>query len=173
MVSRSIHIISLVLLICITALSDEPSTTGKPDNSSPKRPDQLDSGRLLSEAGLGHLSEEDQDKARKMLANVVATIRTTDRRTADIASRAERYFEAEGFIVLYLKVISVRGEDWLVVSTGLTTSATKDLPLMFPALLFKEGHYFCKPAFMGGINEMIDDSGRTQSFMFAEWKDLH
>jgi len=127
---------------------------------------------MLKKAGLENLSKEDQERVIGLLSDAVASIRRTDKRTTDIADRAEKYFEAEGYKVLYLKVVTVHGENWLVVSTGLTTSATKDLPLLFPSLLFKEGYYFCKTAIMGGITEMIDDSGRKQSFFMAEWKDL-
>jgi len=162
-----------MLITSITVFTSEPPTKRKPDRPAQESAEQkLATGKRLAEAGLGHLSEEDQGRVAKLLANTVTTIRMTDKRTADIANRAERYFEAEGFKVLYLKVISVRDEDWLVVIADLTTSATKDLPIMFPRLMFKEGYYFCKPALRGGITEMIDDSGRRQSFLIAEWKDL-
>jgi len=129
-------------------------------------------GKLLNSVGLDHLSKEDQQRVIDLVATAIESSRKKNKRIADIADRAEKYFEAEGFKALYLKIVSVKGEDWLVVSNGLTTSATKDLPLMFPTLLFKEGYYFCKPAIMGGISEMIDDSGTKQSFPFADWKDL-
>jgi hypothetical protein len=172
MVRSFIALLCLTLMIGITAFAGEKSTRGKPENAAQNQPDLVNARKLLAEAGLGHLPEEDQGKVVRLLTNTVATIRTIDKKTADIADRAQRYFEAEGFKALYLKVVSVRGEEWLVVSTGLTTSATKDLPLMFSTLMFKEGYYFCKPALMGGITEMIDDSGRKQSFLFATWKDL-
>ena len=127
---------------------------------------------MLKKAGLEHLSKEDQERVIELLSDAAASGSRTDKRTSEIADRAEKYFEAEGYKVFYLKFVTVDGEDWLIVSTGLTTSATKDLPLMFPSLLFKEGYYFCKPSMMGGITEMIDDSGRKQSFFMAGWKDL-
>jgi len=83
-----------------------------------------------------------------------------------------KYLEKEGYERLYLRLIRVRGEDWLVVTDSIQTSATKDLPLLFPTLTFTDGFYFCKKALMGGIIEMIDASGSKQSFLFAEWKNL-
>ena len=83
-----------------------------------------------------------------------------------------KYLEKEGYELLYLRLIRVRREDWLVVADSIQTSATKDLPLLFSTLTFTDGFYFCKKALMGGITEMIDASGNKQSFLFAEWKDL-
>lgn len=163
MLGRVNILFALMLFASISLSAVESPKSDKPDSTA---------GTLLTKAGLDHLSKEDQEKVIGLVADAVALISKTNKKTIDIADRAVKYFEAEGFRVLYLKIVSVKGEDWLVVNSSLITSATKDLPLMFPTLMFKEGYYFCKPAIMGGITEMIDDSGRKQSFFMAEWKDL-
>lgn len=173
MFNRVIAFLCLTLSVHIMALASELSTSGQTDRQKPKGSEQQQAEKLLTEAGLGHLTDGDKDKVTKLLTNAVAKISSTNKRVSDIAKRAERYFEIEGYKPFYLKVVSVRGDNWLIANTGLTTSATKDLPMMFPTLLFMEGFYFCKPALMGGITEMIDDSGRKQPFMFADWKDMH
>ncbi len=169
----------VIVFLCLTLFAQNIvhagglSRSGQSDSQMPKQSEQQLAEKLLSEAGLGHLANEDKNKVIKLLTNAIAKNRSSYKRVSDIAEMAERYFEREGYKLFYLKVISVRGDYWLVVSTGLTTSATKDLPIMFPTLLFKEGFYFCKPALTGGITEMIDDSGGKQSFKFADWKDMH
>jgi hypothetical protein len=179
MLIRSLIVLYLALAIPITTLGSETQSNKQSDGQNKqsngqytKPPEQQLIEKLLVEAGLDHLAGEDKDKVEKLLTGALAIGRSKDKRIVDIAERAERYFESEGYKPYYLKVVSVRGEGWLVVSTGLVTSATKDLPMMFPTFLFKEGYYFCKPALMGGITEMIDDSGNKQTFMLAEWKEV-
>lgn len=164
MVGRVNILFALLMLFANISLSAAESPKGDKQDGTV--------GALLMKAGLDHLSKEDQQKVIGLVSDAIASTRRTDKRITDIADRAMKYFDAEGFKVFYLKIVSVKGEYWLVVSTGFTTSATKDLPLMFSTLLFKEGYYFCKPTMMGGIMEMIDDSGRKQSFFLADWKDL-
>ncbi|HEY0311791.1 MAG TPA: hypothetical protein VGC56_04785 [Allosphingosinicella sp.] len=72
-----------------------------------------------------------------------------------------------------MSVVTANGERWLVAKTGFRTRATKDLPLQIGSFGFRNGAYFCKPAILGGVREFIDDQGEVQTFLFANWIELH
>jgi hypothetical protein len=164
-----IIILAGVLLHASPVAAGEPQTT---QSAAPGASVSTEIRKLIDAAGLDHLSPEDNAKVAKLLNQVIRSRAASDRSATTIADMARAYFEARGYTLVHLSLVRVKSEDWLVVTDGLTRSATKDLPLMFPTLMFRDGYYFCKKGIMGGITEMIDASGREQTILFADWKDL-
>ncbi|MDF7808888.1 hypothetical protein P4E94_15680 [Pontiellaceae bacterium B12219] len=127
---------------------------------------------LLKISGLEHLSSEDQEKVILLLATAIEKTQQAQSKNSDLGERAIRYVESQGYTACYMKIITVDGDDWLVVVNGIMTYATKDLPFGLSKYSFREGYYFCMTRAFGGISMMIDNYGRTQSFTFADWEEL-
>ena len=126
---------------------------------------------VLKKANLDHLPEADKVKVIRLLNDTIISFKNSSKNDPKIEG-VKRYFTNKGYKSLYLKVLTVNSDDWLVVNNGFSSSATKDLPLGLNSFLFKEGYYYCKSNVFGGISEMIDGNGYVQNFFLSDWKDI-
>ena len=148
--------------ICLTVVLSLVAATSLAEDTA----DPIDA--LITQADLGNLGEADLAK----LHSLISILLQGSAQSARTARLAENYFAAKGYKLLQIQLVSVEGTNWLVVAAPFWTSATSDLPLMFPSLTFQNGYYFCKTGIVGGITELIDMDGKSHNFIFASWKDL-
>lgn len=122
--------------------------------------------RLIDSAGLESLQGQERDAARALVRRLLANRSSSD----TLTNSAKEYMESEGYEPIYLSTASVRGEDYLLARSSFATYATKDIPFGISPMLFRSGEYFAKTnPISGGVSEFIDQNGRVQRLMFAEW----
>lgn len=128
--------------------------------------------RLIQQFGLGHLPPPDRRHLYALLEAVVRASSRINARQRRLAELAERYFTAKGYRLLYVQIVNVHNQDWLVVTNTFGSYATSDIPIGFPISSFENGYYFCHPGAISGIQSMLGDDGEEYDFTLANWKDL-
>lgn len=123
---------------------------------------------FLRSQGLGDLTPEQQIAARRVVKGLAAGSSSS----STLSGSADAYFRAQGYRPIYLRIVKVEEQSYLIAADGVYSHATADLPVTFVPWLFKDGEYYSKPNFSGGISEFIDDRGRQQSMIFAKWVQL-
>ena len=123
---------------------------------------------LISQYDLDELSAQQKAKLRTLIIELTRQLYLS----STLSRSAQAYVENEGYEELYVKLSRFEGQNYLVVKKTFGTYATDDLPWGFGTYGFQDGYYYCDPDPFGGINEMIDINGNTQSFLFADWIDV-
>jgi hypothetical protein len=125
--------------------------------------------QLLRSYGLETLDPAERTSVTKL---ILALINSKSASDATLAISSKSYLSRQGYETCDMRVANVDGSQWLVVQAGLSPHATKDLPILFNAITFEKGKYFCKKALMGGVSQFIDAEGEVQSLLFAKWVSL-
>ena len=120
--------------------------------------------RTIRAQGLEDLTDDQLARVRKLL---IAMMRPAPSETLSVSANA--YMTKEGFRQCSVQFVSIKYKDWIVVDSGYGPYATSDLPLLLNSFTMPAGRYYCRVEIMGGAREIIDQSGNTQRFLFANW----
>lgn len=120
---------------------------------------------ILNSAGLSDLSDTQRVEARSLVRRLVARSSASD----TLTESAINYLDSEGYKPVHLGAVTIDGKDYLIASESGLSYATADVPMMLNMLTFREGNYFAKSSYLGGVSEFIDQSGRVQRLFLAKW----
>ena len=147
-----------------------------PPPTSPDRLDKLVSKLDQKDCGLQKLSARERDGLAVLIARsarvLVANQRDEDAALALGWSPAREHLENSGYKLMQCAIARANNTSFFVVENGaLGRSATKDIPIGFPELSFRDGSYWCRSAALGGIRSIIVEQ-REYRFTMADWKDF-
>lgn len=124
---------------------------------------------ILEVNGLGHLSPDDMNKVEDLLVGMNRAHENTNREKTEGYDSIVDYMKAKGYTP-EMVTFTTFGRTEVVIVGRVLRYFTTDVPFGLSSRN-RNGIYFVRAGFGGGISELIAD-GETHMFFNADWKIL-
>lgn len=165
----------VLLAILLVGNAGLPISQDPPSSSPPDALDKVVSKQVQADCGLQKLNAKERNNLAVLMAQG-ARQRVANQVDEEAAmglgwTTAQEHLESAGYTLLHCAVVQANNTTFFVVGRRGLSSATKDIPIGFPELTFRDGSYWCRSQALGGIRSILVGQ-REYRFTLAEWKDL-